>query len=894
MSTIASAAAASSNGKNLDVFVHRVRHVNYIPKGVLCLRAAPPQAQHPQLLASSEDGGNTVMTKSNAKQTQTRQGLLAIAREGGLVELVDAHHKFISVATVPGMPSREIGDLAWLQQSQSSSTKDASTSTATLVGASSTDGTLFAVDFAHQRHSSVLALGGGAIFCLQPLVMGGASGASSFLAAGCEDGSVRIVSYQGNRQENYFSGGRQDSDEQLFVVESIMPTTSTVLSLAWWHNPQSSKKSNQSSLVGYLYAGCADGTIRRFECTRKGASQSSSSQTPRFSWKTSSDRITVDHLMGSPTPTKVWSLICVDHSHSQRAADSNDDNEDDEDADSSSDPLSQHTLVSGNSVGMMHFWEPRTMTLLNSMRQTTSASYEAEGSAVLCLALNSRQDRLYASGEDNRIVCFARTSAATSSWVVTEAFRPHTHVVQSLAIIVPSASSSSQGSRSLGVGAETLVSGGMDTKLCTIPVTSTGSSLHHKMDVTVPRRIRDSARPKHLYLWPGSDGAHPIQISGEMGIMTVMRLGQRRIDFYRLAASSSHPAAFRSNRANNGHGTGSASTGIPPIKLFGIELESPFNLNCFAYSQDGSLLAVSDGSGTTLLQITYDFDHDGMVVGGSSSPVMSLLEDDDDANSDAMSSSSTSDNSNNNCNAEEELKTLTCCSMTFSNNGLDLIAASSLGPVTVFRLDPETHRVQESKTCTEHMDDDSVGHDDTDGYEDHDQSPPALLPMTRLTLSSDGRWLVAGRNGIGENAIHVFRLPSSADTDADAEDVNGGIIDGIGSGDTTSCSTFQHWWRVPVLHQTANTSGPVSVPHTCVRFAGDSSLVVAHADNTFFILDVETKSLSDWSQEMMIDSHPCKTLPAELIQRKDYPTGCAMNPSTPNKFLLVSDRRDCR
>ena len=50
----------------------------------------------------------------------------------------------------------------------------------------SRDGTLFEIDFRRQRHLGVIGSGGGAVFCLVNLK------GSNIIAAGCEDGSIRI------------------------------------------------------------------------------------------------------------------------------------------------------------------------------------------------------------------------------------------------------------------------------------------------------------------------------------------------------------------------------------------------------------------------------------------------------------------------------------------------------------------------------------------------------------------------------------------------------------------------------------------------------------------------------------------------------------------------------
>jgi hypothetical protein len=156
--------------------------------------------------------------------------------------------------------------------------------------------------------------------------------------------------------------------------------------------------------------------------------------------------------------------------------------------------------------------------------------------------------------------------------------------------------------------------------------------------------------------------------------------------------------------------------------------------------------------------------------------------------------------------------------------------------------------------------------------EDNDEgnvAPDMTLPITRLDVSKNGQYLVAGRNISGISAVHVFTLFQQATEGMDAVD-----------------ATFSHWWNIPLM---------ADIPsHTTVKFAGDVELIIACVDNTFYIVDVETRSLSQWSLDMGIPLE----LPEELVGfRKDYPTSIAINPISSNttsaekpksQFLLVS------
>jgi hypothetical protein len=147
-------------------------------------------------------------------------------------------------------------------------------------------------------------------------------------------------------------------------------------------------------------------------------------------------------------------------------------------------------------------------------------------------------------------------------------------------------------------------------------------------------------------------------------------------------------------------------------------------------------------------------------------------------------------------------------------------------------------------------------------------APDVTLPITRLDVSKNGQYLVAGRNIHGIGAVHVFTLFQQT-------------TDGIDTGD----ATFSHWWNIPLM---------ADIPsHTTLKFAGDVELIIACVDNTFYIVDVETRAISQWSLDMGIPLE----LPEELVGfRKDYPTTIAINPISSNttsatkrrsQFLLV-------
>mmetsp|Transcript_6655 Transcript_6655/g.19714 ORF Transcript_6655/g.19714 Transcript_6655/m.19714 type:complete len:325 (-) Transcript_6655:578-1552(-) len=186
-------------------------------------------------------------------------------------------------------------------------------------------------------------------------------------------------------------------------------------------------------------------------------------------------------------------------------------------------------------------------------------------------------------------------------------------------------------------------------------------------------------------------------------------------------------------------------------------------------------------------------------------------------------------------------------------------------------------------------------------------------PVMELVASPCGRYLVAGRYTTGSGSMNLFSLLSGGGETADA-DKDGDVP---AAPKPLASPEYEHMWSLP----------PTESPHTAVSFLGGSGsgggvsaqsegkasakskkekyspcLSLACADGSFYLFDPHRKRLTDWSRDVGLPSSD--GLPRELTGRTggggtvmnqigsssagEYPTGLAFNPSTPNKFLLVS------
>jgi U3 small nucleolar RNA-associated protein 4 len=113
--------------------------------------------------------------------------------------------------------------------------------------------------------------------------------------------------------------------------------------------------------------------------------------------------------------------------------------------------LRDSTLISGDNHGRVQFWNGYSGNeLLSTLHQ--------HASTILSLVVNEKEDAVFASGEDSRVICLRRLNSRSETpssifpsssdqkrspmlesmlscqWVYTSSHRPHSHDVRSLAI----------------------------------------------------------------------------------------------------------------------------------------------------------------------------------------------------------------------------------------------------------------------------------------------------------------------------------------------------------------------------------------------------------------------------------------------------------------------------
>ena len=285
----------------MDVNVHRLRCLKLNPKSILAMSATP------------------VVAHDNKSPRSPQR--LAVSREGGSVELLSPQDRWVSVGDIPGVRGREVDALVWVcgkncedstgdmmnlgDDYNSRLTRNADEQRR-LFGCSR-DGTIFELDFAKKRHTSVMGSGGGGVFCLASLCSRKccSSACGGYFAAGCLDGSVRVY----RAPSGIVRGGFPQ------LVSTLPSAGNAILSIAWVAGQNSNHDGGMGGSV--IFAGVADGTIRRYDCNASRVvgtistgsvldSSSMGSTSISYRWN-SSLRMTVENR-GLQEATKVWAL----------------------------------------------------------------------------------------------------------------------------------------------------------------------------------------------------------------------------------------------------------------------------------------------------------------------------------------------------------------------------------------------------------------------------------------------------------------------------------------------------------------------------------------------------------------------------------------------------------
>ncbi|KAG2750794.1 WD40 repeat-like protein [Suillus brevipes Sb2] len=430
------------------VAVHRCRFVDYTPSPITAL-AFPP------LPLPSLKG------KKRERDSKDKFGTLGVGHANGNIDLLEwtaeegetqASQAWQVRKTLPGPCPSKVDSLAFTLRYPDIFASDTVPACSDLRLFSSGGGSeLLEWDISRCCVRRTISSQGGAIWSIA------ANPASTLLALGCEDGSVRLLSLAADTLQHHRRFDR---------------IKSRILSIAWGPpspRPPKHRMANKTDngtdsdedsdddedewTDTWLVTGGSDSSLRKWDVA-----------TGR-----STDRMGTDKMKGERT--LVWTVGV----------------------------LADGTIVSGDSLGTVKFWD--------SMTCTQTCSYPAHGADVLCLAIGPEGTSVFSSGVDQKIVLFSyvptppETSSSVLSstparWIQSASRRVHSHDVRCLAVWPPyspiPASYKQKSSANATYVAPILASGGLDMSIAltpALPASMTSSSIAPRVVNPLTTRI---------------------------------------------------------------------------------------------------------------------------------------------------------------------------------------------------------------------------------------------------------------------------------------------------------------------------------------------------------------------------------------------------------------------
>ncbi|KAG1871158.1 WD40-repeat-containing domain protein [Suillus tomentosus] len=417
--------------------VHRCRFVDYAPSPITAL--AFPPLPLPSLKGK----------KRERDLKDNKFGTLGVGHANGNIDLLEwtaeegeiqAPQAWQVRKTLPGPCPSKVDSLAFTLRYPDIFPSENIPSCSDLRLFSSGGGSeLLEWNISHSCVRRTISSQGGAIWSIA------ANPASTLLALGCEDGSVRLLSLAADTLQHHRRFDR---------------IKSRILSIAWGPPAprppkQRTAKKTDSGMDSdedsdddedewtdtWLVTGGSDSSLRKWDVA-----------TGR-----STDRMGTDKMKGERT--LVWTVGV----------------------------LADGTIVSGDSLGTVKFWD--------SMTCTQTCSYLAHGADVLCLAIGPEGTSVFSSGVDQKIVLFSYVptapensssvlSSSPARWIQSGSRRVHSHDVRCLAVWPPHSPIPPTYKRKPSANATyiapVLASGGLDMSIAltpALPASMTSSSI---------------------------------------------------------------------------------------------------------------------------------------------------------------------------------------------------------------------------------------------------------------------------------------------------------------------------------------------------------------------------------------------------------------------------------
>ncbi|OSD05994.1 WD40 repeat-like protein [Trametes coccinea BRFM310] len=639
---------------------------------------------------------------------------------------------------------------------------------------------------------------GGPIWSIAP------NPASTILALGCEDGSVRLVSLL---------------YDELTHLRRLDRMKSRILSIAWGPPAPKQKKTQSSNAQSdsddddddewtdsWLVAGLSDSSLRKLD----------------FATGRSLDRMGTDKIRGERT--LVWAVGV----------------------------LGDGTIVSGDSMGNVKFWDSKTCTQLQS--------FQGHAADVLCLTISPDGTAVYTSGVDQKVTQFSYVKTSRSDhnpsplvsrssgrWVQTSSRRLHSHDVRALAIWPPHTPLPPSHQRQFPVDvAPVLASGGLDMSVVLTPAALPTATLAGKVMnplATSTTATFEDAYHRRLAYTSGPASSSALHLARKARLLMCTR--EAGLTVWRIARRQQ-----KGEEDGEMEVLGAQDGGWE--RVLDMDLNVQTNIVSGAISDDGKWLAVADWYETKLFRLREESNGDlkprrirnfasliQSQVSGSSSGASSLIFTPDSSKLVLATSTSSTILIIDLGSADRPPRVLRKFEQHRLREGFvnNRVIKGRKGPSASPAADGDVEMATEDQDASPEAEDKDRASNhgsnaESDSDDDVEDAKLVRTTITRMAVSPDGQWLATADD---RRRTHVFNLDS-----------------------------VQHHCALPTF------------PHPIHALAFDASapntLVLGFADNALEVYDVEARHFPRWARALV------NALPQRFTHLHDPVLGVTFDP----------------
>ena len=497
--------------------------------------------------------------------------------------------------------------------------------------------------------------------------------------------------------------------------------------------------------------------------------------------------------------------------------------------------LSDHTLISGDSLGHVQFWDGYTGSLISSFSQHTAD--------VVALEFNEKENIVFASGVDHKVVMLRLVengSSGQKQWKYCYAHRAHTHDVKCLAIgrcnVYDGSSNKSNISRGSGGGKDTnrqkkrkrtndknsqedlgqvsarytrkeiIFSGGIDTQICYYNV--------NKFETTRPRKICPYPQQNNIF-----------EVCREKRLL--LSRFETRIKIWKLKDTSSNSNEDTFNEKYGGFGStpGKKNSSEEQILLYDIDVSETcrgMHTTCSCMSLHGKYLLVGFQNGLRMFKLDIKKGSIAAVKLPQQTPAGGVL------------------------------------SVKFSPCNKRFVYATDHGAIHVgYISNKDSITFATMKT---------LPHQLYNGHMSNEKAEAALkvAPITMMSISLDSQWVAVGV--LSTNSIYVYSLDSTRYH-------------------STIPTTKNQFTSFEFIGNTVNVNAKRRRVNKNVRDAssGTIHLIVTCVHNDFCLYDIDESRMSWWHR-----ANPMEMLPKQFTNRREKIVGVVNMPEEPDVVIMYT------